>query len=103
MSLAFAVFRETSRLKSLLEPFSIIDDPREAGRMVHPLGEALFLAVCGSMAGCDHDEAVATWGEANLGSLRRCLPLRARRTQRTPADLLKNRIDPALFSAAFAA
>lgn len=33
MSLAFAVFKEKSRLKALLDHFSIIDDPREPWRV----------------------------------------------------------------------
>ena len=66
MSLAFAVFKEKSRLKSLLDHFSIIDDPREPWRVAHPLREVLLLVVCGSMADCDHYDAIAAWGEANL-------------------------------------
>ena len=36
MSLAFALFKEKSRLKALLDHFSIIDDPREPWRVAHP-------------------------------------------------------------------
>ena len=103
MSLAFAVFREKSRLKSLLEHFSIIDDPREAWRVAHPLGEVLLLVVCGTMADCDHYEAIAAWGEANLGFLRRYLPYAHGVPGGRWLTLLMNRIDPALFSAAFTA
>ena len=103
MSVAFAVFKEKSRLKSLLDHFSIIDDPREAWRVAHPLCEVLLLVVCGSMADCDHYEAIAAWGEANLAFLRRYLPY----THGAPGGrwltLLMNRINPALFSAAFTA
>jgi hypothetical protein len=42
MSLAFAVFKEKSGLKSLLDHFSVIDDPREPWRVAHPLGEVLL-------------------------------------------------------------
>jgi hypothetical protein len=37
MSLAFAVFEEKSRLSSLLDHFSTIEDPREPWRVAHPL------------------------------------------------------------------
>jgi hypothetical protein len=46
MSLAFAVFGKKSRLKSLLDHFSTIDDPREAWRVAHPLVEVLLLGRC---------------------------------------------------------
>jgi predicted transposase YbfD/YdcC len=103
MSVAFAVFKEKSRLKSLLDHFSIIDDPREAWRVAHPLCEVLLLVVCGSMADCDHYEAIAAWGEANLAFLRRYLPYAHGAPGGRWLTLLMNRINPALFSAAFTA
>ena len=87
MSLAFAVFEEKSRLKSLLDHFSIIDDPREPWRVAHPLREVLLLIVCGSMADCDHYEAIAAFwrGEPSLPAP--LLALRVRRARRTLAHL----------------
>lgn len=103
MSLAFAVFGEKSRLKALLDHFAIIKDPREPWRVAHPLREVLLLVVCGSMADCDHYEAIAAWGEANLAFLRRYLPYEHGAPGGRWLTLLMNRIDPALFSAAFTA
>jgi len=103
MSLAFAVFKEKSRLKSLLDHFSIIEDPREPWRVAHPLREVLLLVVCGSMADCDHYDAIAAWGEANLAFLRRYLPYEHGAPGGRWLTLLMNRINPALFSAAFTA
>jgi predicted transposase YbfD/YdcC len=103
MSLAFAVFGEKSRLKSLLDHFAIIDDPREPWRVAHPLSEVLLLVVCGSMADCDHYGAIAAWREANLAFLRRYLPYEHGAPGGRWLTLLMNRIDPALFSAAFTA
>src|ERR1700679_1804129 len=74
MSLAFAVFEEKSRLKSLLAHFSTIEDPREPWRVAHPLPEVLLLVVCGTMADCDDYEAIAACGKINLAVLRRSLP-----------------------------
>jgi hypothetical protein len=71
MSLAFAVFEKKSRLKSLLDHFSTIEDPREAWRVAHPLVEVLLLVVCGTMADCDDYEAIAAWGASHLAFLRR--------------------------------
>jgi predicted transposase YbfD/YdcC len=101
MSLAYAVFREKSRLKALLDHFAIIDDPREPWRVAHPLREVLLLVVCGSMADCNHYEAIAAWGEANLAFLRRYLPYEHGAPGGRWLTLLMNRIDPNLFSAAF--
>ena len=103
MSLAYAVFGEKSRLKALLDHFAIIDDPREPWRVAHPLREVLLLVVCGSMADCNHYEAIAAWGEANLAFLRRYLPYEHGAPGGRWLTLLMNRIDPNLFSAAFTA
>ena len=74
MSFAFAVFEEKSRLKSLLDHFAMIEDPREAWRVAHPLAEVLLLVVCATMADCDDYEAIAAWGAAHLEFLRRYRP-----------------------------
>jgi len=103
MSLAYAVFGEKSRLKALLDHLAIIDDPREPWRVAHPLREVLLLVVCGSMADCNHYDAIAAWGEANLGFLRRYLPYEHGAPGGRWLTLLMNRIDPSLFSAAFTA
>jgi predicted transposase YbfD/YdcC len=103
MSLAFAVFEEKSRLKSLLDHFSTIDDPREPWRVAHPLPEVLLLAVCGTMADCDDYEAIAAWGATHLSFLRRYLPYDHGVPGGRWLTLLMNRINPALFSAAFSA
>jgi predicted transposase YbfD/YdcC len=103
MSLAFVVFGEKSRLKALLDHFAIIEDPGEPWRVAHPLREVLLLVVCGSMADCDHYDAIAARGEANLVFLRRYLPYEHGAPGGRWLTLLMNRIDPALFSAAFTA
>jgi predicted transposase YbfD/YdcC len=103
MSLAFAVFEEKSRLKSLLDHFSTIDDPREAWRIAHPLTEVLLLVVCGTMADCDDYEAIAAWGARHLTFLRRYLPYHHGVPGGRWLTQLMNRINPALFSAVFTA
>jgi len=103
MSLAFAVFEERSRLRALLDHLSVIDDPRDARRVAHPLAEVLLLVVCGTMADCDDYEAIAAWGEANLLFLRRYLPYHYGAPCGRWLTLLMNRINPALFSSAFTA
>jgi predicted transposase YbfD/YdcC len=103
MSFAFDVFSERSRLKALLDHFSTIDDPREAWRVAHPLPEVLLLVVCGTMADCDDFDGIALWGDKHLPFLRRYLPFHHGVPGGRWLNLLMNRIDPALFSAAFTA
>jgi len=42
-----------SRLRALLDRFSVIEDPREPWRLAHPLPEILLSVVCGTIADCD--------------------------------------------------
>jgi predicted transposase YbfD/YdcC len=92
-----------SRLAVLLEHFAEIDDPRDARRITHPLAEILLLVVCGSIADCDDYDHIAAWGEAHLDFLRRHLPYDHGVPGGRWLTILMNRINPALFSAAFTA
>jgi predicted transposase YbfD/YdcC len=103
MSLAVLVAPEKSRLRALLDHFAIVEDPRQRWRVAHPLPEVLLLVVCGTIADCDDYEGIAEWGEGHLAFLRRFLPYH----HGVPGDrwltILMNRVNPALFSAAFTA
>ncbi|MGF6231576.1 putative transposase YbfD/YdcC [Inquilinus ginsengisoli] len=90
-----------SRLRALLEHFSTIEDPRDVRRILHPLPEILLLVVCGTLADCDDYEGIASWGEAHLPFLRRYLPYEHGVPGERWLTILMNRINPALFSAAF--
>jgi predicted transposase YbfD/YdcC len=103
MSVVDAGFGEKSRLKALLEHFSVIEDPREPWRVAHPLPEVLLLVVCGTIADCDDYDTIAAWGEQRLAFLRRFLPYHHGVPGARWLTLLMNRIDPALFSACFMA
>ena len=101
MSLAFAIFDEKPRLRALLDHLSVIDDPRDVRRIAHRLDAVLLLVVCGTMADCDDYEGIAAWGKAHLHFLRRYLPYDHGVPGGRWLTLLMNRINPALFSAAF--
>jgi predicted transposase YbfD/YdcC len=92
-----------SRLAALLEHFAHIHDPRDVRRILHPLREVLLLVVCGTIADCDDYDTIADWGAAHLDFLRQHLSY----THGVPGGrwltILMNRINPALFSAAFTA
>ena len=98
-SAARALPSEKSRLPVLLEHLSTIDDPCDVRRIMHPLAEILFLVVRGTIA--DYDD-IAAWGEARLDFLRRHLPFANDVPGGRWLTILMNRIDPALFQAAFA-
>ena len=91
------------RLKALLEHFGRIEDPREPWRVAHPLPEVLLLVVCGAICDCDDYDLIAEWGERNLSFLRAFLPYHHGVPGGRWLTLLMNRINPALFAAAFTA
>lgn len=101
MSLNDLVWPEKSRLRALLEHFSVIEDPREPWRVAHPLPEVLLLVVCGTIADCEDYEGIAEWGEAHLPFLRRFLPYHHGIPGERWLTILMNRINPTLFSSAF--
>lgn len=100
MSLAATVFAEKPRLRTLLDHFAEIEDPRDLWRVPHPLPEVLLLVVCGTITDCDDYDAIAAWGEARLPFLRRYLPYHHGVPGGRWLTILMNRIEPALFSAA---
>src|SRR5262245_5425507 len=96
-------FVEKPRLRSLLDHFSVIADPRESVRVGRPLRAVLILVVCGTIASCDDFDDIAEWGEAHLSFLRRLLPYHFGIPGARWLNILMNRIDPELFAACFMA
>ncbi len=101
MDLSPSGFGERSRLRALLDHFSIIKDEREPHRVAYPLAEILLLAVCGTIADCDDYENIAGWGESHLDFLRQFLPFHHGVPSGRWLTILMNRVNPALFSACF--
>jgi predicted transposase YbfD/YdcC len=101
MDLSPSDFGERSRLRVLLDHFSIIEDEREPHRVAYPLAELLLLVVCGTIADCDDYDHIAGWGEAHLDFLRRFLPFYHGAPSGRWLTIMMNRINPALFSACF--
>jgi predicted transposase YbfD/YdcC len=92
-----------SRLAMLLDHFAEVEDPRDVRRISHRLDEVLLLVVCGTVADCDDYEDIAAWGAAHLDFLRRHLPYEHGVPGERWLTILMNRINPALFAAAFTA
>lgn len=92
---------QPSRLRSLLEHFAAIEDPREPPKVRYPLREVLFLVVSATIADCEDYDEIALWGRNHLEFLRRFSEFHFG----TPcADWLRvvmNRITPELFQACF--
>jgi predicted transposase YbfD/YdcC len=103
MPLTALAFGEKSRLRALLEHFSVIEDPRQPWKVAHPLPEVLLLVVCGTIADCDNYDHIAAWGEAHLPFLREMQPYHHGVPGGRWLTLLMNRINPGLFSACFTA
>lgn len=51
-----------SILRQLLVSLSVVEDPRRARGIRHPLQNVLTIAVLGCMCGCDDAEALEDWG-----------------------------------------
>ena len=66
---------ETEKPVSLAEAFSIIVDPRVAGRNTHDLVEMLVVSVCAMLCGADNFVEIHAWAEARLDWLRRFMKL----------------------------
>ncbi|MEX0860981.1 MAG: ISAs1 family transposase [Cucumibacter sp.] len=88
-------------MRSLLDHFAVIEDPREQWRVAHPLPEVLLLVVCASIASCDDFDDIAAWGETHLAFLRRFRPYHHGVPGARWLNILLNRIDPELFSDCF--
>lgn len=66
-----------SKLELLRERFSKIDDPRQASKVEHTLGEILMICLCATLCGCgDGPSAIAMFGTNQEEWLRLFLPLR---------------------------
>ena len=59
-----------SRLRSLLDHFAVIEDPRETPKVRYPLREVLFLVVAATIADCEDYDEIALWGRKHLDFLR---------------------------------
>jgi predicted transposase YbfD/YdcC len=67
---------ETEKPVSLADAFSIIVDPRVAGRSTHDLVEMLVTAVCAMLCGADNFVEIHAWAEARQDWLKRYMKLK---------------------------
>lgn len=86
---------------SLLDHFSALKDPRQAGKVVYPLPEILLLVLAATLAGADDFVEIRLWGRQHLPFLRRFLPYRHGIPSHDTLNDVINALDPGLFKACF--
>lgn len=87
----------------LLDHFSALDAPRQAGKVVYPLPEILLLILCGVMAGADDFVEIERWGNRKLEFLRRLRPFARGVPSHDTLNDVMNALPATLFSDCFAA
>jgi len=85
------------------QSFGGVKDPREPWRVRFPLSELLFLVTSASIAGCDDYDEIVAWGNQHQDFLRQHGEFYFGVPKEDWLRTLMNRIDPALFEAAFMA
>ena len=65
----------TATLKSIVEHFESLPDPRHTRNRRHLLGDVLVISVCGVIVGCSGPTSIERWAKAREDWLRRVLAL----------------------------
>jgi predicted transposase YbfD/YdcC len=89
------------RLALLLEELSKIEDDREPCKIMYPIGEVLFLIVCGTICSCDDFDEIVLWGEQNIDFLKTFSEFHFGIPGARWLRILLNRMDPSLFARCF--
>lgn len=64
-----------SPIKSIQEHFSDVQDPRQQGKVGHPLINLIFITICGTLCGADNWVAIEAFGNAQVKWLSQYLNL----------------------------
>ena len=94
---------EKAQSVALLDYFSGLEDPRQAGKVLFPLDEIMLVVLCGVLSGADGFVEIARWGEMQLGFLRRFLPYTAGIPSHDALNDLFNALDHQAFRDRFVA
>ena len=86
---------------SLLDHFSVLEDPRQAWKVLYPLPEILLLVLAATLAGADDFVEARLWGRQHLAFLRRFLPYRHGIPSHDTLGDVVNALDPVLFKTCF--
>jgi predicted transposase YbfD/YdcC len=93
---------ETAK-RSLIDHFSALEDPRQAGKVIYPLPEIMLLILCATLAGAETFVDVRLWGRKKLTFLRAMLPFAQGIPSHDTLNDVMNALDPGLFSECFVA
>jgi len=88
---------------SLIDQFSVLEDPRQSWKVLFPLPEVLLLVLCGTLAGAEDFVEIRRWGQMHQEFLRRLLPYKAGVPSHDTLNDVINAIDGALFAQCFTA
>ena len=88
---------------SLLDHFSGLDDPRQAGKVLYPLPEIMLLVLCATLSGAEDFVETRVWGLKKLKFLRGMLPFKRGIPSHDTLNDVMNALDGDLFAAAFTA
>src|SRR3954449_4728926 len=89
--------------RTLIEHFSVLNEPRQAWKVVYPLPEIMLLVLCATLAGAEDFVEARLWGVKNLAFLRRSLPFNDGLPSHDTLNDVINALDPALFKTCFVA
>ncbi len=87
---------------ALSDHVSALDDPRQAGKVLYPLPEAMLLVLCATLAGAEDFVEMRLWGRQKLEFLRTLLPCRRGIPSHDTLNDVINALDPDIFGACFA-
>ena len=88
---------------SLLDHFSGLKDPRQAGKVVYPLPEIMLLVLCGTLAGAEDFVEIRQWGRKKVRFLRKMLPFAGGIPSHDTLNDVMNALPGDLFCEVFAA
>jgi len=86
---------------TLFEHFSSIDDPRQQGKVQHPLFDILFLTISAVIAGCQGWEEIEDFAHDKLSWLRKFIALSNGVPRHDTIARVISRIDMTQFQACF--
>lgn len=86
---------------SLLDHFSALKDPRQAGKVGYPLSEVLLVVLCGTIAGAENFVETERWANRKLAFLRRLLPFGRGVPSHDTLNDVMNALPARLFSECF--
>jgi predicted transposase YbfD/YdcC len=89
--------------RSLIDHFSALKDPRQAGKVLYPFEEAMLLVLCATLAGAEGFVEIEEWGNRKLAFLRQFALFERGIASHDALNDLFNALDADLFGECFIA